>query len=59
MEFAESIQCPFCGQFTELTVDTTLPNQSLTLDCEVCCRPMLVRIDCEPGEILGIDVSPG
>ncbi|MBM3838947.1 MAG: CPXCG motif-containing cysteine-rich protein [Verrucomicrobia bacterium] len=57
LELAESIQCPFCGQRFELTVDTSIPSQRFTTDCEVCCRPFEVVLECEPGAILSLDVS--
>jgi len=56
MEMSESIQCPFCGQAFELTVDTSAGNQRFTTDCEVCCRPFEVIAECEPGEILNLEV---
>ena len=56
MEISESIQCPFCGQAFEVTIDTSVPQQRLTMDCEVCCRPFEVIAECEPGEILSLDV---
>jgi hypothetical protein len=57
MEVSESIQCPFCGQAFELAVDTSIDSQRFTTDCEVCCRPFEVTVECEPGEILSLDVS--
>lgn len=57
MEASESIQCPYCGQSMELMVDTSIPQQRFTTDCEVCCRPFEVFAECEPGEILGLDVQ--
>jgi transcription elongation factor Elf1 len=57
VEIFQSIQCPFCGQPSEVSVDTSVPSQRFTTDCEVCCRPFEVTIECEPGEILGLDVS--
>lgn len=56
MEIAEAIQCPFCGQRFDLVVDTSLDSQQFTTDCEVCCRPFEVFVECEPGEILAIDI---
>ena len=56
MEISERIQCPFCGQSFELVVDTTVPFQRFTTDCEVCCRPFEIEAKCEPGEILSLDV---
>jgi transcription elongation factor Elf1 len=58
MEVAELVQCPFCGQTSELLIDTTTGWQQLTTDCEVCCRPFEVTVECEPGEILSMAVQP-
>ena len=59
MEVSESIVCPFCGQRFELLIDTSAPHQRFTSDCEVCCRPFEVTVECEPGEILGLDIAAG
>ena len=59
MEAFESVQCPFCGQLMELGIDTSISTQSFTTDCEVCCRPFLVRAECEAGEVLSLEVSGG
>ncbi|MFO1478295.1 MAG: CPXCG motif-containing cysteine-rich protein [Verrucomicrobiota bacterium] len=59
METSASVQCPFCGQESTVTVDTGVPYQRFTTDCEVCCRPMEVVVECEPGEILSLDVTSG
>jgi hypothetical protein len=56
VEIPESIQCPYCGQVFELVVDTSVAFQRMTTDCEVCCRPFEVVVECEPGEILSLDV---
>jgi len=55
----ESIRCPFCGQWFEVAVDTTVASQSFVTDCEICCRPLEVVAQCEPGEILSLDVRGG
>lgn len=59
MQVTEEIQCPFCGQNSELTIDTSIASQRFTTDCEICCRPFEVTVECEPGEILSIDVQGG
>ena len=56
MQIAESISCPFCGQTFELVIDTSAGSQRFTTDCEVCCRPFDVVVECEPGEILSLEV---
>lgn len=55
MEISETIACPFCGQSNEIVVDTSIPHQRFTTDCEVCCRPFEVNVGCEGGEILNLD----
>jgi transcription elongation factor Elf1 len=57
MQVEESIQCPFCGQTSELTLDTSVASQQFVTDCEVCCRPMEIRVESEPGEIISIEVA--
>ncbi|HAV62298.1 MAG TPA: CPXCG motif-containing cysteine-rich protein [Verrucomicrobiales bacterium] len=57
MEVTESITCPWCGQAFELAIDTSAGAQQFTTDCEVCCRPMTINAECEPGEILSLDVQ--
>jgi hypothetical protein len=57
MEVFEMIQCPFCAQGFELAIDTSVASQSLTTDCEVCCRPFVVRLESQPGRILSLEVS--
>jgi len=56
MEVSETIQCPYCGQSFDLVVDTSSPTQRFTTDCEVCCRPFEVATECEPGEVLSLEV---
>lgn len=57
MEVSESVQCPYCGQACEIVVDTSAGSQRFTTDCEVCCRPFEVIAECEPGQILSLDVQ--
>ena len=53
---SESVQCPFCGGSSYLQIDCAAVSQRFVTDCEVCCRPFEVVIECEDGEILSIDV---
>ena len=56
MQVEETIQCPFCGQNNDLVIDTSVASQRFTTDCEVCCRPFEVVAECEPGEVLSVEV---
>jgi hypothetical protein len=57
VQSSESVQCPFCGQTFELVVDTSVASQRLTTDCEICCRPLEISVECEPGEVLSLEVQ--
>ena len=57
MEVTEPIICPYCGQSFEISIDTSVPSQSFTTDCEICCRPFTVTAESEPGEILSLSVE--
>jgi transcription elongation factor Elf1 len=56
MQPFESIQCPFCGQSFDLAIETNDGSQRLIVDCEICCRPLEISVECEAGEILSVDV---
>ena len=59
MECTAMVQCPFCGEHFELALDTSLPKQRFTTDCEVCCRPFEVVAECLPGEVISVEVESG
>jgi hypothetical protein len=59
MELLEPIECPYCGQRFDLLLDTSSGSHQLTTDCEVCCRPLEVLVECEPGEVLSVTVAAG
>jgi hypothetical protein len=59
MERNETIQCLYCRQTLDLVIDTSIPAQRFTTDCEVCCRPFEVVAECEPGRVVGLEVRGG
>ena len=42
-----------------MLLDTSVTSQRFTTDCEVCCRPFEVAVECEPGEVLSVEVLGG
>ncbi|MGH8426992.1 MAG: CPXCG motif-containing cysteine-rich protein [Gammaproteobacteria bacterium] len=38
------IQCPYCGETIEITVDCSVENQRYIEDCQVCCRPINLTV---------------
>lgn len=40
-----AFQCAGCGQLNQTTVDESAgPNQTYIEDCQVCCKPNLLRV---------------
>ena len=39
------IQCPYCWETLDISVDPSVPEQEYVEDCQVCCRPILLRVD--------------
>ncbi|MEQ1862146.1 MAG: CPXCG motif-containing cysteine-rich protein [Chthoniobacteraceae bacterium] len=58
LEDAE-VLCPYCGSAFSISVDTMQGTHSTTEDCAICCRPIALRIECAPGEVLGVTASVG
>ena len=39
------VYCPYCGEVNEIALDPgSGSNQEYVEDCQVCCRPWLVRV---------------
>jgi hypothetical protein len=57
MQADAEVSCPYCGQSSTMIIDTSVASQQFTTDCEVCCRPFRVSVECEAGEILSIDAQ--
>jgi hypothetical protein len=50
--------CPYCGQSFEVAVDVSLEgDQRFVTDCEICCRPMEITMQCEGGLVVELTVS--
>ena len=47
-----SIQCPYCGERFETRIDLTANDPGYVEDCQVCCRPIEIGIEREPGGAL-------
>ena len=40
----QTIGCPYCAEQISVLVDNSLPEQEYVEDCQVCCRPMVLRV---------------
>ncbi|MDX1597603.1 CPXCG motif-containing cysteine-rich protein [uncultured Marinobacter sp.] len=46
------IQCPYCWETLDISVDPSVPEQEYVEDCQVCCQPILLKV------IVGDDLTP-
>ncbi len=51
------LSCPYCGGAFTTLIDTSAGSYSAVEDCQVCCRPMQVMVECEAGEIEYVGVE--
>ena len=49
-----SIDCPYCGERIELSIDCSVEHQEYVEDCSVCCRPITVTVESLDGEVVDI-----
>ncbi len=54
---AVEIQCPYCGERIEISVDCSLENQSYIEDCQVCCRPIEIAVAMDESGKPSVEVS--
>ena len=38
------VDCPYCGEAVEITLDPGSGSTEYIEDCEVCCRPWVVNV---------------
>lgn len=50
--------CPYCFTEVSILVDTSVPEQEYTEDCERCCNPIDFQLHCEQGEVQRIEAWP-
>lgn len=40
-----TISCPYCGELITILVDGSVEEQQYIEDCQVCCRPIDIRVN--------------
>jgi hypothetical protein len=43
--------CPYCGESLEVLIDCSVAQQEYIEDCQVCCQPITLTVDCADGGI--------
>ena len=53
-----SFQCPYCSQEISIPVDYSAGrSQAFTYDCEVCCRPIAIKIQVGADGVTGFSAE--
>ncbi len=53
------VDCPWCYEVVVFQIDTLQGPHETIEDCSVCCRPILLQVECEPGHLLDVIAEPG
>jgi hypothetical protein len=40
----QTVSCPYCGEDIDLLIDQSILQQSYIEDCQVCCRPINLKV---------------
>lgn len=39
------VECPYCGEHFDTSIDASAGSQEYTEDCQVCCQPIVFFIE--------------
>jgi hypothetical protein len=53
------VECPHCFEVYPTMIDTSQGAHVTIEDCTVCCRPIQLQVECEPGEVISVSSAPG
>jgi hypothetical protein len=51
------IDCPYCGETIEILIDTSIRSQQYIEDCQVCCRPITLRVEIDADGAVQVHAS--
>lgn len=49
-----TIQCPYCWEMLDISVDPTVPEQTYVEDCQICCQPILITASFDENGMLSV-----
>lgn len=41
------LSCPYCGELIPVLIDGSIEQQEYIEDCQVCCRPITLKVQLE------------
>ena len=55
MEEEYTLDCPYCGEPTDLLLDLSSGSQEYVEDCQVCCQPILLQVEVDyDGQLVAV-----
>ena len=51
------IDCPYCGETIEILIDTSIRSQQYIEHCQVCCRPITLRVEIDADGAVQVHAS--
>ena len=39
-----TVQCPYCWEMLDISIDPSVAEQEYVEDCQVCCHPILLSV---------------
>ncbi|WP_421910367.1 CPXCG motif-containing cysteine-rich protein [Marinobacter sp.] len=52
------VQCPYCWETLDISVDPSVEDQEYVEDCQVCCQPILVHVVLDENLTPSVTVRP-
>ena len=52
----QTIGCPYCGESIDILIDPEDLYESYIEDCQVCCRPITMKVMTDGAEELWVEV---
>ena len=49
--------CPSCWERISMLIDCSVRKQTYIEDCEVCCRPLKIKVRCSKGKVDDIEAE--
>jgi len=51
------IICPYCGESIEISIDVSAGTQDYIEDCQICCRPIEIRVQTDSQTEFSVEVK--
>lgn len=52
----QTVSCPYCGEYIQILLDCSVPDQEYIEDCQVCCRPITITLSLSDEQITELSV---